>query len=79
MKWILPISAFLVVCDLVLFLLNLFPPSECNHSIGETGKMVMLRQNVVAFGIMCVTKIVPVMVLWVPRHGPWLQVSFPVF
>ena len=81
LKQLLPIMAFLVVCGLVLFLLVLCPPSECSHSIRETGKTVTLRQNVAAFTlwIMCVTKIVTVMVLWVPGHGPWLQISFPVF
>lgn len=72
LELLLSVTAFLVVCGLVLFPFTLFPPSECSHSVRETGKTMTRKRNVAAFtlGIMCVAEIVTVMVWWVPRHGP---------
>lgn len=51
LELLLSVTAFLVVCGLSLFPLTLFPSSECSHSIGETGKIMILRQNVPVFAL----------------------------
>lgn len=81
LELIFSVTAFLVACGLLLFPFTHFPPLECSHFIGETGKTMPLGQNMVAFTlwIMCVTEIVTIMFLWVRRHGPWLQIFFPNF
>lgn len=81
LELLLSVTAFLVLCSLVVFPLALFPPSECSRHLGEMRNTMTLRQNVAAFilQIMYVTGIVTIMVWWLLRHEPWLQISFPTF
>lgn len=60
LELLLSVTAFLMVCGLVLFPLILFPSLKSSHSTAEIGKVMTLRKDVTAFAswIMCVTEIV---------------------